>query len=232
MAKKTTTTSKPADFADASIKSGIANYNDNYNAQQPNVAKVQGGINSALDTVSGMQGPSAGLTAATAYNTDTINGKYLNSNPYMDSVINQTNNDVTNKVGSQFEAAGRYGSGAHADILSRNLASADGALRYGNYNDERQRQMQADSLAPAQDEARFNGVQPLLGLSAASVNEPYVGANSYANGINGLSRGYGTNATRTTGLSNAIDVWGNFVQTAAKTAQLAAGAGGGGGGGG
>jgi hypothetical protein len=53
------------------------------------------------------------------------------------------------QVNSQFEQSGRYGSGAHADVLSRNLLDANGQLMYQNYGDEMNRMGQAAQGAQA-----------------------------------------------------------------------------------
>lgn len=83
--------------------------------------------------------PSAGLYDSM------MSGDYLNGNPYLDSVIEQTNADVTKQANRMFGARG-MGSGissAFADVLSKNLADNEGRLRYQNYNDASNRQLQA-----------------------------------------------------------------------------------------
>lgn len=65
----------------------------------------------------------------------TIRGDYLMNSPYIDEVLRRTASDVN----SQFEGSGRYGSGAHQDALAR----AEGAIRYANYQAERQNQLGA-----------------------------------------------------------------------------------------
>lgn len=95
--------------------------------------------------------------------TDTINGKYLNSNPYLQGAINAAVQPITNAfsgevmpgIDSNFSAAGRYGSGlqgaAYNDAnttLAQQIGNVSTNMAYQNYGDERQRQMQAMLFAP------------------------------------------------------------------------------------
>src|SRR3546814_19270577 len=52
-------------------------------------------------------------------------------------VLDKTRGDVTNQVNSQFSLAGRYGSGAHTDVLGDSLADAENGILYDAYNKER-----------------------------------------------------------------------------------------------
>jgi hypothetical protein len=83
--------------------------------------------------------PSSGL-----YST-IMGDDYLKGNPYLDQMIAQTNADVTKNANRMFASRG-MGSGissAFADVLSGNLADNEGRLRYQNYNDAANRQLQA-----------------------------------------------------------------------------------------
>jgi hypothetical protein len=72
-----------------------------------------------------------------AFYGDTLSGKFLEGNPYLQKMIDATNRDVTSDVSSHFEGAGRYGSGMFTDALSRALADNELKYRYGNYATER-----------------------------------------------------------------------------------------------
>lgn len=89
-------------------------------------------------------------TAASQNITDTLSGNYLTpgSNPYSKGIWDSMSNDITDRVNSQFEMSGRYGSGAHTGELTRNLSNA-GSNFFGNiYNTERGNQMSAIGMAP------------------------------------------------------------------------------------
>lgn len=68
---------------------------------------------------------------------DTLSGKYLEGNPYLQGMIDSSNRDVSGIVQSQFEGAGRYGSGYFTDALARALGDNELKYRYGNYATER-----------------------------------------------------------------------------------------------
>lgn len=93
----------------------------------------------------------------------TINGDYLNSNPYLQGAIDTAVRPVTEAftssvmpgIDSNFSSAGRYGSGmqqgAYNDAnttLGRQIGDISTNMSYQNYGDERQRQMAATALAP------------------------------------------------------------------------------------
>lgn len=88
-----------------------------------------------------------GLGAANRYNSDVLSGKYLNSNPALQSVIDATNRGVTDNVNSQFSLAGRYGSGAHSGALGQALAENEGGIRYNDYNNRLGQMDQAVGMA-------------------------------------------------------------------------------------
>lgn len=101
--------------------------------------------------------------AAQSQITDTINGKYLNGNPYLSGAIDTAVRPITQAftdqvmpgIDSNFSAAGRYGSGlqgaAYNDantVLAQQIGDVSTQMSYQNYVDERNRQMQAMGMAP------------------------------------------------------------------------------------
>lgn len=94
----------------------------------------------------------------------TLQGDYLNSNPYLDAMYNNAASAVTRNyqeavapsIASNFGLSGRSGSNmafanamdSSRDTLSRNLSGMASNIYGGAYENERGRQMQAASLAP------------------------------------------------------------------------------------
>ena len=122
------------------------------------------------------------------YYDDTISGKFLGGNPYMDGMIQQTGENVSNRVNSNFSSAGRYGSDYHTGELTRGLADAENNMRFSNYANERGMQNQAAM-------GNLAGIESLVGM-------PSNLANQQAGAINGLVGKYatsnGTNVTKST----------------------------------
>jgi len=106
------------------------------------------------------------MTAAVPQYLKTINGDYLNpsTNPYLDATYKHAAGLVGADVDSRFEAAGRYGSGAHQGVLQEGLNNLATSIYGGNYQAERARQNSAVTGTPNFD----------IG-SAAAAFSPYSG---------------------------------------------------------
>lgn len=177
-----------------------------YNANADNLANLS---QKATDLVGTFQNAynSEGNTGASAndFYKQVLSGKYLNSgNPYLQGMIDSTNKDVTNQTNSQFTLAGRYGSGAHTDVLASALADAENQLRYQNYSDEMNRMMGAAEGNVAADsaaaQAQQAAAQTLLAQQALAAEMPYKGAESLASSLGQLFNGGTSTQTQKTGL--------------------------------
>jgi len=78
-----------------------------------------------------------GFDKARGYSEDLLSGKYLEGNPYLQKVLDKTNQDIVTGVGSQFSQAGRYGSAYNTDTAARAIADNENQLRYRDYATER-----------------------------------------------------------------------------------------------
>jgi hypothetical protein len=131
-----------------------------------------------------------GNNPADAYATSVARGQYLNhqpsaglysqlmssdalkGNPFLDNIIAQTDANVTKQANQRFGASG-LGAGistAYGNVLSSNLANNEGQLRYQNYNDAANRQLQA----AGQSDTAFNNERGQMsnqtGLLASDYN--------------------------------------------------------------
>lgn len=74
----------------------------------------------------------------------TARGDFLKSpNPYLSDMLTNQGNQIKNQVASTMSGAGRYGSGAHADIMSRAISESTLPILAQNYENERGRQLSA-----------------------------------------------------------------------------------------
>lgn len=102
--------------------------------------------------------------AASNQIASTLQGDYLNSNPYLDAMYNNAASRVTENyqeavapsIGAQFDSAGRFGSGMYQNAMQNSqqqlgdsLGMMASNLYGGNFQNERNRQMQAASMAPS-----------------------------------------------------------------------------------
>jgi hypothetical protein len=194
-----------------------------FEQNQPNLQTLTNQVtNQVIPGLMGRVGQS-GQTVGQAqdYLSNVLGGNYLNGNPHLQQMIDATNNDVTNKVNSQFETAGRYGSDAHGSGLTRELATADNALRYQNYGDEMNRMGQAAGMAAQisdQDIAR------LLGSIGIGAQLPYTGSSNLANSLGALFSG-GTEQSKSVGAKPGLFDY--LAQAASNAASAYAGGGGG-----
>ena len=125
---KTKTVSDPWKPAQPYILKGLEQSSQVFDQQQPDLNKYGAMQRDTYGRVA--PGAEAGIMGAQGLVNRTLNGDYLNGNPYLDKMLGQTREDTTNAVNSQYEKSGRYGSGMHAGILAREIAKAEDAARY------------------------------------------------------------------------------------------------------
>ena len=186
--KKTKTTNEPWKPAQAAILQGINASAGVQQAQQPKLDQYSADQMATYGRVA--PGAEAGIYGAQGLVNDTIGGKYLNANPYLDKMMATTNANIADTVNSQFTAGGRYGSGMHAGVIAKQVGEANNALQYQNYADERGRQQ----AAVGQASGLMGGAQSLLNNAA---DLPWIGVSALNGNVRQASQGYGTQ-TQTT----------------------------------
>ena len=132
---KSKQTNTPWAPAQPYIIKGLENSGRVFDQQQPSLDKY-----SAMQMATyGRLAPGAetGIGGAQGLVNDTLAGKYLQGNPYLDRILATTRENITNDVNGQFSGAGRYGSGMHAGVLAKYLADAENQARYNKYATER-----------------------------------------------------------------------------------------------
>lgn len=156
---------------------------------QGSLNEIASGIRGQLPQLSDMAfGGQPGLNGAINYASNVLGGKYLGQgNPYMDSMLSQTRENVGNAVNSTFSMAGRTGGGNHAERLGQGLANAENQMRYQDYSQERDRMQQAGALIPSLTAARYAGVSPFLQASQTAATLPYAGVQNLAPLLGGAS---------------------------------------------
>ena len=103
-------------------------------------------------------------------------------NPYLQAQIEANNRRIADKINAGMSAAGRYGSGAHTDVMARSLAEAANPLLAQDYAMRQQLRMQAlgglqgvygggldvmgkyAQLIPTLEEARYAPSDRMLGV--------------------------------------------------------------------
>lgn len=183
---KSKTTNDPWAPAQPYILKGLEQSSKVFDQQQPELNKYS---KMSLDAYGRMApGAEAGITGAQTLVNDTLSGKYLSGNPYLQSVLDKSNADISDGVSSMFSGAGRYGSGYNQSVLAKALADNENALRYQDYATERGRQ--SDAIDQAQ--SLMGGSQSLLNNAAEL---PWIGVGALNGNVRQASNGYGTQST-------------------------------------
>jgi hypothetical protein len=157
-----------------------------FDQQQPSLDKYSA---MQMDTY-GRVAPGAeqGILGAQGLVNDTLGGKYLDGNPWLDAMINQTKENVSNDVASRYSQAGRYGSAYGQGAMAKALADAENQARYQNYATERGYQNEAVGQA----QQLMGGSQGLLNNAAEL---PWIGVGALNGNVRNASGGYGTQTT-------------------------------------
>jgi hypothetical protein len=186
----------PPAFAVPIIQGGANAVMNTFNQNQPGLNSLETGLTGG--TLPGLQqqigDTKTALQPGIDFAADTLGGKYLNSNPYIDNIVKQGEQDAGNAVNSAFSMAGRTGSGNHATDLARGVATAGNTIRANEYNQERANQMGALGALPGLTQAGFSGYTPLLAGTQLAGQLPFYGSSSLGT-IGSLLGGYGTSST-------------------------------------
>jgi len=133
----------------------------------------------------------------------TVQGDFLQGNPYLNNAINTAMRPAVRNFQSAvmpglqagWASAGRHGSpgmaraiGNATESLGRSLGDMATDMSYRNYTTERQNQMQAAGMMPAMNAAAYSPFERMLQAENASYNN----LNNYASLIGG---GYGSSGT-------------------------------------
>ena len=163
-----------------------------------------------------------GLTAERALNgspllqtaqntTQNIAGGYGGTNPYLNTMADTALGKVRDMVNSQFEAAGRFNSGANQQELTRNLGEVAGNIYGGQYNADQNRMLAASQIAPYLANQDFTQLQQLLGVGQTYDQAPWNLLNNYANPITSIASAGKTATTTDPGQSAIPSLLGGLI---------------------
>jgi len=135
---------------------------------------LQAGLNAQASLFNQNLGGSAGVNAARALGTQTIQDQGFSpelrslyeqaqgdQNPYLQNILDTSNRQISNKIGSSMSGAGRYGSGMHADVAARAMAEAADPVLAQDYA-RRQQQMQSIAGGAQQAAGQWAQMMPTL----------------------------------------------------------------------
>ncbi|MEP7454305.1 tail fiber domain-containing protein [Phyllobacterium sp. SB3] len=119
------------------------------------------------------------------YLTDYANGSMLQNNPYLDKMVQDAQNSVFDDTSRMFAAGGRYGSGMNQGVLADSLAKTSNDLRYNDYNQQVQNQLNASNAISGEQSNRL-GIQGNAASGVAGIESTNIGnAMNQANALTG-----------------------------------------------
>lgn len=173
----------------------------------PNNAMMQAGAN---DTWGQAQKAYGGIDAARQGLLDTASGKYMVANPYFDKTVDKAMSDITRNyqqavapgIDATAARAGAFGGSRWAQNqaegqrqLGEELGNTANSMRSGNYQQERQNQMQAYGLLPSVSAAGMDVAHNLYGMGQQVQNEGAQQLGILGNAINVGMGGSGSTTT-------------------------------------
>lgn len=187
-----TTTAGPPSWQLPYVKEGMAGAQQQYQQGGTPVVPFSAETEQALQgTAARAQQGSAGVRAAQDVNTQTINGGFLGSNPYLDQTFNRAAMQTQNQLASQFAGSGRN-IGASEGLRSQQLNDLATGIYGGAYDAERNRQQQAIGQASGLANQDYTDLGQLAGVGAQReglaqdiANQPGANIDQYLSRVTG-----------------------------------------------
>jgi hypothetical protein len=185
MGKRKTTseqTNKPVYGAE--IEGAARSQQDAYNQSQPMINQAANDMTGASSdlfaqfrqgdpTIQAAQGALQGMLAG-------------GENPYLEQMLDRTNNRVMNQMQAQNAVRGRTGGSDANGIIARALASNETGARFEDFNNQQNRRLQAAQLAPGLLAGSMLPAEMGAQLGTQGAMLPLQGALANSAGVGGL----------------------------------------------
>ncbi|MCO5760382.1 MAG: hypothetical protein NHG36_02555 [Chromatiaceae bacterium] len=119
-----------------------------------------------MGTQRATQGSAVG-NAAQQMATNTLQGGYFD-NPYLSDAIRLAQEEQIPGIGFMSRQGGSYGNTGIAQAAAENMGDISSSMRFANYDAERDRQMQAATMAPQLAGMDYEDMKMLMGIGDAS----------------------------------------------------------------
>lgn len=159
-----------------------------------NAGKIQGYADQIGGLIPSMvakyQQGDQGINAARDWMTNTLHGN--GTNPNLQAMIDQSGNDMAQSINANLGTRGLTGGSVQQRIQANELSKNALGLRYNDWNNGQQRQMQAAGMAPGLAAADTIQIAPLLAAAQAAGGLPMDAAAQYGAATGGLLGQYTT----------------------------------------
>lgn len=198
MGSKKTTEVTPWKPAEPYIKDAMGAQKAGFGQTSDALAHWSPTLNNALGLAANTAThPPAYSTDARAQLDKTINGDYINSNPYTGGIADLIAKKTQGQYNTTFGGAGRAHGGMAALLSAQGVGDALGSFYNNNYNAERGMQQQAIMAAPGFNQDEYTGVNNLIPAVNNTAMMPLNAANAYGQGITGTTSPYTTTTQKT-----------------------------------
>jgi hypothetical protein len=172
---KTEQTNKP--IYSAEIGGAATNAQNAYTQAQPMVNELSNNLGQVSNNLFGdFQRDGNAIGSANRFLVGQLEGDPA-QNPYLDQIVNQTNDAARNQMQARLARTGNSGGSDYTNIITRALAENEGGLRYNDFNNTMNRRMQAAGMSamPTQAAAQFGQQGAMLPLQAGALNAATIG---------------------------------------------------------
>lgn len=194
MGKSKTKTSTEAVYG-KELKGAQGTLQGVYNQQAPKIAGYADQIGGVVpDLLQRFRDGDPALTAAKGYLTDTIQGDPA-SNPYLNDMLDITNNRVVNATQASMGTRGQFGGSDYAGVVAQRLAENETGARYADYDKNMARKAQAAAMVPGMMQGEYLPLGAAASAADFASTAPMRAAQGYAAGTGGLLGGYANQTT-------------------------------------
>ena len=180
-------TNKTTPIYEQEIKGANAITQDTYQSGKGTANDIAGQFAGLVpNLISNYQNGDPTINAAQGYAQDVLGGNYLNNNPHLQGIIDQTNDSVIDNTNAGIGMRGQTGGSAQYEGLSKNLAENEGRLRWQDYATERQNMNNMAAMSPSLAAGQQIPLGAAMAAGESAVNLPWVGANNSARNTAGL----------------------------------------------
>lgn len=175
--RKTRTTQTNRPIYESQITGAATGVQDAYNQAQPMISAVSNNAGTySGDIFAGIRSDGNAVNSANRFLVGQLEGDPA-QNPYLDQIVNQTNNNVRNQLQARLARAGASGGSDYTNLISRALAENEGGLRYADFNNAMNRRFQAAGMSPLAGNTALQAGQAgaMLPLQAGALNAASIG---------------------------------------------------------